>query len=186
MLTLLLSIADIMDKKEKTIALYDRYYPLMCYIARENLPNEHHDDIDDIVQEALLDIMEYIDNIDINDEVRAKSLCLLIVKRRAIDHIRKRDNRNLKLEDTYIKVDREDQNPEILLDKRATLDIIVKAIGSLDETYREVCRLKYIHQKTEKQIAKLLGLTPKAVNMRIMRGKSILRKILRKELYGEE
>ncbi len=185
MLTLLLSIADIMDKKEKIIALYDRYYPMMCYIARENLPKEHHDNIDDIVQEALLDIMEYIDNIDINDEVQAKSLCLLIVKRRAIDYTRKRDNRNLSLEDTYIKEDREDQDPDILLDKRATLDIIVKAIGSLDESYREVCRLKYLHQKTEKEIAKLLGLTPKAVNMRIMRGKAILRKILRKELYGE-
>lgn len=186
MLTLLLSIADVIDKKEKITKLYDRYYPLMCYIARENLPNEHYDDTDDIVQEALLDIMEYIDNIDIDDEVRAKSLCLLIVKRRAIDHIRKRDNRNLRLEDTYIKVDAEDQSPEILLDKRATLDIIVNAIGNLDETYREVCRLKYLHQMTEKQIAKLLGLSPKAINMRIMRGKSTLRKTLRKELYGEE
>lgn len=185
MLTLVWSMAEIMDKKEKIIALYDRYYPLMCYTAKENLPTEYHTDIDDIVQEALLDIMEYIDNIDIDDDVRAKSLCLLIVKRRAIDHIRKRDNRNLKLEDMYIKEAREDQDPEILLDKRATLDIIVKAIGSLDETYREVCRLKYLHQKTEKQIAKLLGLTPKAVNMRIMRGKVILRKTLRKELYGE-
>ena len=89
MLTLLLSIADLMDNKEKTIELYDRYYPLMCYTAKENLPVEHQGDIDDIVQEALLDIMEYIDNIDIDDDVRAKSLCLLIVKRRAIDHIRK-------------------------------------------------------------------------------------------------
>ena len=129
--------------------------------------------------------MEYIDNIDIDDDVRAKSLCLLIVKRRAIDHIRKIDNRNLKLEDMHIKAAREDQDPEILLDKRATLDIIVKAIGSLDDSYRDVCRLKYLHQMTEKQIAKLLGITPKAVNMRIMRGKVILRKILRKELYGE-
>ena len=186
MLTLLLSIANIMDKREKIIALYDRYYPLLCYTVKQKLPPEHHGYIDDIVQDALLDMIEYIDNIDIDDEVKAKSLCLLIVKRRAIDHTRKKDNRNLSLEDTYIKEARENENPDVLLDKRATIDIIVKAIGSLDDSYRDVCRLKYLHQKTEKEIAKLLGLTPKAVNMRIMRGKAILRKILRKELYGDE
>lgn len=186
MLTLVWSIAEIMDKREKIIELYDRYYPLLCYTVMQKLPPEHHGYIDDIVQDALLDIIEYIDNVDIDDEIKTRSLCVTIARCRAVDHIRKRDNNNLSLEDTYIKEYREDQDPEILLDKRATLDIIVKAISALDDNYREVCRLKYIHQMTEKQIAKILGLTPKAVNMRIMRGKAILRKVLRKELYGEE
>lgn len=185
MLTLVWSIAEIMDKKEKIIELYDRYYSLMCYTVMQKLPPEHHGYIDDIVQDALLDMIEYIDNIDIDDEIKTRSLCVTIARCRAIDHIRKRDNNNLSLEDTYIKEFREDQGPEILLDKRATLDIIVKAIAALDDSYREVCRLKYVHQMTEKQIAKILELTPKAVNMRIMRGKAILRKVLRKELYGE-
>ena len=185
MLTLVWSMAEIMDKKEKITALYDRYYSLMCYTVKQKLPPEHHGYIDDIVQDALLDIMEYIDNVDIEDEIKTRSLCITIARCRAVDHIRKRDNNNLSFEDIYANGIYECQEPDILLDKRATVDIIVKAIGSLDDSYRDVCRLKYIHQKTEKQIAKILGLTPKAVNMRAMRGKAILKKILRKELYGE-
>lgn len=185
MLTLVMSIADIMDKKEKILALYDRYYPLMCYVAQENLPPEHHSDIDDIVQESLLDIMNYIDNIDIDDDVRSKTLCILIVKRRSIDHARKKDNLTISLEELYTEIGSNEIDPDIMLDQLTTLEIIAKAIGDLNDNYRDVCRLRYICQKSEKEIAKLLDLTPKAVNMRIMRGKTVLRNILRKELYGE-
>lgn len=185
MLSLIMSIADIMDKKEKTVALYDRYYPLMCYIAKENLPPEHHKDIDDIVQETLIDLMLYIDRVDIDDDVRTRALCVTVTRRRAIDHIRRKDNRNLSLEDIYEESASEAEDPDVLLDKKATLDLIVEAIAGLEDSYKDVCRLKYVHQKTEKEIAEILGLTPKAVNMRIMRGKNILRDILRKELYGE-
>ncbi len=44
--------------------------------------------------------------------------------------------------------------------EKTTLDIIFKAIGSLDDSYRDVCRLKYLHQKNRKRNSKIIRYYP--------------------------
>jgi hypothetical protein len=55
--------------------------------------------------------------------------------------------------------------------------------GSLSDTYREVCEMKYILHMKEREIAQELGLSEKNVNARIFRGKQVLRKMIQ-ESYG--
>ncbi|MBP3442029.1 MAG: hypothetical protein J6L62_04415 [Clostridia bacterium] len=59
--------------------------------------------------------------------------------------------------------------------------MIEQKIKELDDKYRDICRLKYINNLKEREIALLLNLPPNTVSVRIFRGKQILREELKKE-----
>ena len=48
---------------------------------------------------------------------------------------------------------------------------ILQAIQKLDEIYRVVFEFKYLHELSDREIADLLGVTPKVVNVRIFRAR---------------
>ena len=53
-----------------------------------------------------------------------------------------------------------------------------KAIEALDEIYRVVFEYKYLHELSDGEIADLLGITKKTVNVRIFRARKKLQAIL--------
>ena len=58
---------------------------------------------------------------------------------------------------------------------------ILHAIQKLDEIYRVVFEYKYLHELSDREIADLLGVTPKVVNVRIFRARKKLQNLLREE-----
>ena len=54
-------------------------------------------------------------------------------------------------------------------------------IQNMNDTYRDVCLLKYVYGYREKEIALILNLSLKVVNQRIFRGKQELRKRIKEE-----
>ena len=51
----------------------------------------------------------------------------------------------------------------------------------MDEIYRVVFEFKYLHELSDREIADLLGVTPKVVNVRIFRARKKLQNLLREE-----
>ena len=74
----------------------------------------------------------------------------------------------------------EDNTSDIIITKD-TYDIVLRELKSLDDKYRDICIMKYIHELKEREIALLLDIPPNTVSTRIFRGKQILREALRKE-----
>ncbi len=58
---------------------------------------------------------------------------------------------------------------------------ILQAVRQLDEIYRVVFEYKYLHELSDREIADLLGVTPKVVNVRIFRARKKLQNLLREE-----
>ena len=54
---------------------------------------------------------------------------------------------------------------------------------ALPEQYREILDLKFLEEKTDQEIADLLGLSKGAVSTRISRGRKLLQEKLREEGY---
>lgn len=185
MLSLLLSAVTSEDQKEKILHIYDRYHSLMAYTVSVALPNSERGEWEDIVQNTMVDIIKYIDRIDINDETGTKALCVTIAKRRAIDYIRSGVRNTLPLDDVFDISADDTYIPDILYEEKEAMDIIVRAINGLEDIYRDACRLKYINGLKEREIADILGISPKNAGIRIHRGRKILREKLRKELYNE-
>lgn len=80
-----------------------------------------------------------------------------------------------------VQVDRGD-DPAVHVERRESDERITAAIESLDELSRAAVVMRYYEGMTSKQIAPLLGLTPAAVDMRLMRA----RQLLRREFAGDE
>lgn len=80
-----------------------------------------------------------------------------------------------------VQVDR-GGDPSVQVEQRERDERITAALESLDELSRAAVVMRYYDGMSSKQIAPLLGLTPAAVDMRLMRA----RHRLRRELAGDE
>lgn len=179
MLILYLALAEGEENRKKIETVYIRYRKYMCYSAKRVLQNDTY--IDDIVHDSIISIARIIESVDVDDHIKTVNLCITVAKNKAIDFLRLKENQNLPLEEDHFKNKIEFDLPEFAVIQKETLSRIEKAIESLDEKYKDVCRLKYISDLKEAEIAALLELPPKTVNMRIFRGKIKLREALRKE-----
>lgn len=179
MLLFYLSTVSTDSEKDKIIFIYENYYSYMAYKASKYLKSKQ--DIEDTVHNSMIKIIEHLDKIDINDPVKAKSFCGTVSKNKAIDFLRSKENQNILSDEEEINQFVDSTDPEEILITNETHNIILNAINSLNEKYRDVCILKYVNKLKEREIAEILGITPKNVNIRIFRGKQLLRDALRKE-----
>lgn len=60
---------------------------------------------------------------------------------------------------------------------------IVDVIRSMSETYRAVLEMRLVEERTTREIAAALGISERAVDTRISRGRALLAEKLRKEGY---
>ena len=167
------------SKQHKIKYIYESCYAVMAYTAGKYLSDAA--DVEDAVHNAFLSIIVKIDMIDTSDESRLKSLCCLIAKNKAVD-IHRRHDKWTQPEGEWEEelLDDRSEPAEIIAGEQAH-EIIARTIKGLSDTYRDVCTLKYLDGFKEWEIARLLDLPPKTVNLRIMRGKQLIRDTLRKE-----
>lgn len=169
------------QEQDKIVYIYRNYYSCMAYTAGKYLNNKA--DVEDTVHDCMVKLLSVIDSLDISDGVKLRHLCGVVARNAAINRSKSRRNEVLPLEEVF-DMSCED-TPESITVSNETVRVLVKAINSLSDTYRDVCRLKYINGFKERQIATLLDLSEKTVNQRIFRGKQILRKALIKENINE-
>ncbi len=165
------------EEQDKVIYIYRNYYSCMAYTASKYL--KEPSDIEDTVHDSMVKLLGMIESIDTSDELRLRHLCCVVARNIAINRVKVSSRNSLPLEEVF-DVSTED-TPESITVSNDTVRVLVDAIDTLKDTYRDVCRLKYINQLKEKDIAELLDLPEKTVNQRIFRGKQILRKALAKE-----
>jgi RNA polymerase sigma-70 factor (ECF subfamily) len=72
------------------------------------------------------------------------------------------------------------KSPQEQMGKMERLESVRKALGQVNEIYREVLVLKYIDGRSHDEIAKILSISMAAVDKRLMRGKDLLRESLRR------
>lgn len=169
-----LSLIDEPTDKEKFIDLYESYYRLMLYVAIGILHNQ--EEAEDAVQEACISIAKNIKKIE-KPCSKSKNLCVLIVKNKCIDILRKKEKApTVSFEEAIIESNSDDAL-EILL-KKESEEHIQRAIARLSEKKRVVLQLRYFHEYSQKEIAELLGIPVNTVNMELYRGKQELKDIL--------
>ena len=91
MITFYLSLVETEDAKNKIEFIYVNYYSFMCYTAGQILKHNKQD-VEDAVHNAMMKIIENIDIIDVSDVQRAKNLCGIIARNKAIDYCKQKDN----------------------------------------------------------------------------------------------
>lgn len=179
---LFLSMLDSEEDRDKFTRLYEKYRYFLWYLANERLHDAHL--AEDAVQEAFLALTGHMDKIGETGSTATRNFLATIVKSKAIDLIRRKKGIS---EEVYEESMAEGISEDVL-DTYLTRDNyerILRAIAKLDEIYRVVFEYKYLHELTDREIADLLDVTPKVVNVRIFRARKKLQVMLAEERKGD-
>lgn len=174
-----LALLDTAEERDKFTRLYDKYKHFMWYIAKSVLGDEYL--AEDAVHEAFLTLTRHLNKINEEEESKTKSFLAAIVKCRSIDILRKKNKAEIiAFEDAgeYLP------DSEGLLEQYISEDNyqnLLRCISRLDEKYRLVFEMKYVHEMSDKETADILGISPKNVNVRMYRARKKLQEMLRKE-----
>ena len=131
-------------------------------------------DAEDAVQNAFLQVIR---NFDALLEIPCKKRifwCISIVKNEALAILRKKKK-------TILIIEELEENPAAGVEEAMSYKEVVRLFAQLPETYRSVLEMKMILGYSGKEIAKRMGLTENTVNVRITRGRAMLREIAGKE-----
>ena len=182
MLALLLMLSD-EEHHDKIKVLYDNFHTDMLRFARHRLRqmgiHSFEVDAEDVVQNAFIKIIKYIDRIDLGVPNRKiKAYLLSIVVNECNDFVREQqeaesiDNYEETLEDG-------DFFGALRMEQR--YDTVMQAIGALEERYSFTLFYRYAKNMTVADIAQTLGVPEQTAYTRIERGKRLLLKLLAKE-----
>ncbi len=176
---LFLTMLDSDGDRSKFVQLYHTYRHFLWYLARERLQDEHL--AEDAVQETFLALTRHMDKIGSVESSATRNFLATIVKNKATDLLRKRQGIS---EEEFTKEQEAEVSGGDLLDQyliQEDYEHILQAVRQLDDIYRVVFEYKYLHELSDREIADLLGVTPKTVNVRIFRARKKLQDLLREE-----
>ena len=165
-----LALVEVQEDKDKFEKLYCKYRYLMLHVAGKILRNYH--DAEDAVHEAFVAIIRILYKIMDVDSPETRSLVVLIVERKAIDILRKKQR------DNFTEI-----NEDILgMEVPAPGDCgLADAMARLPYHYRDVLLMRYDNGLTNREISKVLSISESGVRKLLGRAKRMLQKKLDKE-----
>ncbi len=169
MLSFYLGLIETQEEKDKFEKLYHQYRRLMFYVAKEIL----HDDFlaEDAVHNAFIRIIKHLDKIEEISCHKTKSFMVIVVENVSKDIYNKRKKeKNISFDDLENNAfDKSDVAETVI--QQISVEDIVKKIDSLPDIFKEVLLLKFVHELSDKEIAKVLEISPAAARKRIERAR---------------
>lgn len=159
------------------LCLMKRYEKrLLRYIIR--LSGLGQDDAEDILQEVFIKVYKNLNDFD--TALSFSSWIYRITRNETVSNFRKRSARpaTIRVEDNDLLLERivADDNLVESIDKSYARDVILAAIGRLDQKYREVLMLRFIEEKNYQEMADILEKPEGTIATLINRAKDRLKK----------
>ncbi len=170
------------DNKTKLERLYYKHRNQMYWVAYRILSDKEL--AEDAVSESFYRIIKHLDKIDEKDSTKASGFLITVCRNVAID-IKKKHSKEI-LEGDMNNLSGDEDNAENIVVKSENSREIADAIKSLNAIYRDIIILKYAHDLTNGDIAKLLGISRYVVEKRLSRAKTKLSEQLEGRIYDEK
>lgn len=168
------------ERKASFEKIYEENYLRMYHIAFSILKQQA--DAEDAVHEAFLSIAKNFRKYSKLSCREMQGLCVTIVKNKTIDQLRYQKRfsdeelENLVLYNEYAEFD-----PEKNLHQKEESAKIRRIMEQLPEVLRMTVDLKYFYDYSNQEIAKILNVSVKTVEMRLYRAKMKMRELLKHE-----
>lgn len=169
-----MTLIDSEDDQIKFNIIFNRYYRLMGFVAKGILKSQ--DDVEDVVQEALIKIAKNISKISEPESLKTKSFVVLITENTAKDFLR--SNKIISVELTDDNINEDDLKKDI-----DTLDELACIILKLPDKYRDMLLLKHYYGFSLLEISKLLGISLSNAQKLEQRVKLKLKQLCKDEGY---
>lgn len=167
------------ENSGKLEVLYHKFAHSLWYVAMSYVKDEQL--AEDIVQETFLKLTYCPERVGKIDAVQTKYFLFTIVRHLSIDLIRKRQRRNERSNEEYIYISTTNEN-ELPLERlvmKETLANIQRALSRMPERYRTPLELRLVYGCSNKEIAKILDITPNLVGVQLIRARSMISKFLK-------
>lgn len=157
--------------------IYGKYKKLLLFKAYNILRD--YTLAEDAVSEAFIRIYKNLDKIEDADSNKTVSFLVTIVKNTSLTILsRQKTGSTVTLEDYDEK---DDSDLEELVLSEAAAENILKIVDTLKDELKTPFLLKYAHDLSHKEIARILNISENNVTVRIHRAKKKLAELLRKE-----
>lgn len=184
-------ILESLDTEEQRITaeyLFEQYKTMMYYTAYDVLKNRH--DAEDAVADTLVKICRNMDKLMNRSEKEQKLLIHQYTKNTALDRYREKKRKSsesldeILLNQTHADEDVEEEIIDLeTLSSFRTLDFgrMQKYVTELPEKYKDILIMRYGEELKNKEIAEILHIPESTVATRIVRAKTMLRKMYEKD-----
>lgn len=167
---------DFSGDENKLIALYEKYYHVLLYVAVGYLKD--HQLAEDMVQETFIKVANRLSAVQEVTSKMTKYFLITIVRNKCIDYIRKMKRMpETVLEDWELYIESCDPPLEQVV-RQETLRELNSMIDHLEDSYRIPLKLRYMEGLSNQEIAEITHMSANLVAVRINRAKKMLREML--------
>ncbi|CAM1340400.1 RNA polymerase sigma factor [Tenacibaculum amylolyticum] len=163
--------------KDALVFLVRKWHQVFCSIAYSYVNNMAI--AKDIAQESWITLIPKLETLE--EPSKFKSWAIQIVKRKAIDQLRKHKREHKHMDnyahDNKRKINEEDMEALEVKEKRK--ETLKKAIAELSLAHQQVIRLFYVEERSLIEMSELLGISTGTVKSRLFHAREKLKKILK-------
>ncbi|MCI5620748.1 MAG: RNA polymerase sigma factor [Lachnospiraceae bacterium] len=178
---LLLAAMDTPEEKLDFVQIYRKNYKKMYYVAYRMLGSK--EEAEDAVQDAFVKLADRFSRYRRLPEDKMCALCITILRNQSIDRIRQ--NRHLAdtdVEELLLYWADERPDAQQLVEQGELSASVKSALAQLPEVMKLTLELKYYQEYSNQEIARILNVPVKTVEMRLYRGKKRLEVLLHEEI----
>ena len=152
-----MTLIDSEEERSKLEFIFNLYHNLMYFIARDMLGNDT--DAEDAVQESFLHMIPLSDKILEPECHSTRSLCVIIVKRVAIDMLRKRLRRAGEV--SFESVNTMHDDPKAIEKLEAVIDnsTLLSALKAIPERDSDILELRFRLGLSYREIAEIMQIS---------------------------
>lgn len=165
------------NNRKAQLKLYKQYCDGMFCVAMRFLKNEV--DAEDVTQESFIKAFQKIDQF--KGDVTFGAWLKRIVINKSIDFLKSKRQRMVELDESFMIVTEDD---DWTIESGINLEEVKIAIESLPEKYKYVVMMFLMEGFDHNEISEVLGLTSSNCRTRLLRGKGLLKELLKNKGYA--
>ena len=153
----------------------------------------NREDAEDALQDSLLRAFLHIREFDGRSSfatwltrIAINSSLMILRKKRSIHEIQVDSPGDLHTKEPCWELVKSRSNPETLYAQHEEEGILRRAIGDLRPSIRQVLELQQLQERSMKETAKMMGISPGAAKARLFHAKVALRKSVRRRVIGQK
>ena len=164
------------NSRRAQLKLYKQYCDGMFCVAMRFLKNA--DDAEDVIQEAFIKAFQKIDQF--KGDVTFGAWLKRIVINKSIDFLKAKQLKMVELDEGYMQVTSDE---DWSVEDGISIDEVKQAIDSLPEKYKYVVMMFLMEGFDHSEISQVLNITQSACRTRLLRGKGLLKELLKDKRY---
>lgn len=164
---------DTPEERDKFVALYETYRKTVYYtLSRYGLDEYTKEDLS---QDIYIIIANHLNDIDLNNFKKTQNYVITITRNYCKNYLRNQSRHPEDFLENHLNLYTDSNDILDQLINKEQLHRLAAEVNKLDDIYKSVLELKYVANLSNDEIASILKIKKKTVEMRLYRANQILR-----------